>query len=243
MCTSSSCTRKTPTTTLAQLWIDFLVLTTWVHTGHRHGFRFFLIFFDFCTRDTLLQKTDKIHNTGSKSGSYHYKDFFFESVLFLSPHRYEILLKPKFFWKWCFFDQHQEPLKSVQPFERILRALFISQCPYKFSFFLDLRNASNRFRLFSRDFRLYGFFFPGSTCFLSLASPRNLPSWVKYSGKFERFGKEFRWTKFRAVERVTCPDCHISLFFSTTRVDASRVDVSNIKNGELNSCELGVFRF
>ena len=32
----------------------------------------FFEFFYFCTRDTLLQKTDKIHDTGSKSGSYHY---------------------------------------------------------------------------------------------------------------------------------------------------------------------------
>jgi hypothetical protein len=32
---------------------------------------FFLNFFDFSTRDTILQKTDKIHDTGSKSGSYH----------------------------------------------------------------------------------------------------------------------------------------------------------------------------
>jgi len=55
----------------------------------------------------------------------------------------------------------------------------------------------NRFRLFSRDFRLFRFFFPGS------ASPRNLPSWVKYHGKFENFAKEFRRTKFIAVERVS----------------------------------------
>ena len=57
-----------------------------------------------------------------------------------------------------------------------LASLFISQCPYKFSSFLDLRNAFNRFRLFSRDFRLFLFFFHGSACFSSLASPRNLPS-------------------------------------------------------------------
>jgi len=38
----------------------------------------------------------------------------------------------KFFWKWSFFDQNQPPLKSVEPFERILRALFISQCLTKF---------------------------------------------------------------------------------------------------------------
>jgi len=111
--------------------------------------------------------------------------------------------RPKFFWKWSFFDQNQQLLQSVEPFERILRALFISQCPYKISSFLDRRNASHRFRLFSRDFRLFLFFFPGSACFSSLASPRNLPSWVKYYEKLESFGKEFRWTKFIAVERVT----------------------------------------
>jgi len=109
--------------------------------------------------------------------------------------------RPKIFWKWNFFDQNQQPFKGVEPFERILRALFISQCPYNFSSFLDLRNASNKFRLFSRDFRLFGFFFPGFACFSSLASPRNLPSWVKYYGKFESFGKEFRWIKFIAVVR------------------------------------------
>ena len=111
--------------------------------------------------------------------------------------------RPKFFWKWSFFDQNQQPLKSVEPFERNLRGLFISQCPYKFSSFLDLRNASSRFRLFSRDFQLFRFFFPGSACFSTLASPRNLPSWVKYYGKFESFGNEFRRTKFIAVERIT----------------------------------------
>ena len=35
----------------------------------------------------------------------------------------------------------------------------ITQCTYKFSSFLDLRNASDRFQLFSRDFGLFGFFF------------------------------------------------------------------------------------
>ena len=35
--------------------------------------------------------------------------------------------------------------------------------------FLDLRNASNRFRLFSRDIREFRFFFPGSACFSKLA--------------------------------------------------------------------------
>jgi len=110
---------------------------------------------------------------------------------------------PKFFWKRSFFDQNQQPLKSVEPFERILRASFISQCPYKFFSFLNRRNASNRFRMYLRDFRMFPFFFPGSACFSSLASPRNLPSWVKHYEKLESFGKEFRWTKFIAVERVS----------------------------------------
>jgi len=100
------------------------------------------------------------------------------------------------------FRPKQQPLQSVEPFERILRALFISQCPYKFSSFLDLKNVFNRFRLFSRDFRLFRFFLPWSACFSSLASPRNLPSWVKYYGKFASFGKECRFTEFIAVKRV-----------------------------------------
>jgi len=110
--------------------------------------------------------------------------------------------RPKFFWKWSFFDQKQQLLNNVEPFERILRALLIAQCPYKFSSFLDLRNASNRFRLFARDFRLFRFFFSRSACFSKVAPPENLQSWVKYHGKSESFGKEFRWTKFNAVERV-----------------------------------------
>ena len=101
-----------------------------------------------------------------------------------------------------FSTKTSNPLKGVEPFESILRALFRSQCPYKFFSFLDLRTAFNRFRLFSRDFWLFRFIFPGSACFSSLASARNLPSWVKYHGKFESFGKEFRWTKFIVVERV-----------------------------------------
>ena len=60
--------------------------------------------------------------------------------------------------------------KSVEPCERILRALFISQWPYKFSSFLIRRNVFNRFRLFSRDFRLFPFFFPGPVLF-AIAPP------------------------------------------------------------------------
>ena len=48
-----------------------------------------------------------------------------------------VKIRPKFL-NMKLFDQNQQPLKSVKPFERILRALFISQCPYKFSSFLDL---------------------------------------------------------------------------------------------------------
>ena len=103
---------------------------------------------------------------------------------------------PRFFWKWSFFDQKQQPLNNVEPFERILRALLIAQCPYKFSSFLDLRNGSSRFRLFARDLRLFRFLFSRSACFLKVAPPENLQSWVKYHGKSESFGKEFRWTKF-----------------------------------------------
>ena len=77
----------------------------------------------------------------------------------------------KFFRKWSFFEQNQQPLYSVEPFERIFRALLISQCPYKFSSFLDLRNASKRFRLFSRDFWLFRFFFPWSARFSKLSPP------------------------------------------------------------------------
>jgi len=68
--------------------------------------------------------------------------------------------------------------------------------PVQISSFLDLRNVFNMFRLFSRDFRLFLFFFPGSACFSSVASPRNMPSWVKYCGKFESFWKRI------SVERV-----------------------------------------
>ena len=92
-----------------------------------------------------------------------------------------------------------QPLNSVELFERILWALFIQ---YKFSSFLDLRNTLNRFRQFSCDFWGFRFFFSGSACFSKLAPTRNLPSWVKYYGKFESFGTEFRRTKFIAVETV-----------------------------------------
>jgi len=112
----------------------------------------------------------------------------------------------KFFRKWSFFDQNQQPLNSVEPFERIFRALDMAQSPYKFSSFLDFRNSSCSdclFRLFARDFQQFRFFFSGSACFSKLAPPGNLQSWVKYYGKFESFGKEFRWTQFIAVERVT----------------------------------------
>jgi len=73
--------------------------------------------------------------------------------------KFRLKFRPKFFWKRSFFDQNQQPLKSIEPFERILRALFMSQCPYKFFSFLDLRNAFNRFRVFSRDTDCFNSFF------------------------------------------------------------------------------------
>ena len=71
VCTSSSCSRKMLRTTLSQVQIEILVLTKKIHTGHRQGFR---CLNEFCTRNTLLQTKDKIHETGAKSGSYHYCD-------------------------------------------------------------------------------------------------------------------------------------------------------------------------
>ena len=80
----------------------------------------------------------------------------------------------KFFRKRSFFDQNQQPLNNVKPFERILRALFIAKCPYKFSSFLDLRNGYNRFRLFARDFRLFRFFFFGICMLFESGPPRKI---------------------------------------------------------------------
>jgi len=108
--------------------------------------------------------------------------------------------RKKFFWKWSFFDQKQQLLNNVEPFERILRALLIAQCPYKFSYFFDLRNGSSRFWLFARDFWLFRSFFSRSACFSKVAPPENWQSWVKYYEESERFRKEFWWTK--SVERV-----------------------------------------
>jgi len=42
-------------------------------------------------------------------------------------HRIKILIEN--LSKRSFFDQNQQPLNNVEPFERILRALFIAQCP------------------------------------------------------------------------------------------------------------------
>jgi len=64
-----------------------------------------------------------------------YSDDHFESHEFLAKHVFKsnqwtlstaMKFRPKFFWKWSFFDPNQQPLKSVEPFERNLRALFIS---------------------------------------------------------------------------------------------------------------------
>jgi len=91
---------------------------------------------------------------------------------------------------------------QCRAFKRILWALLTSQCPYKLSSFFDLKIAANRFWLVSRNFRRFRLFCPGSACFSTLPHPQNLSSWVKYYGKLESFGKEFRWTEFIAVERV-----------------------------------------
>ena len=61
----------------------------------------------------------------------------------------EILLKMKL------FRPETATINNVEPFEKVLRALLIAQCPYKFSSFLDLRNGSSRFRLLAHDFRLF----------------------------------------------------------------------------------------
>jgi len=111
----------------------------------------------------------------------------------------------KFFAKRSLFGQNQQPLHNVEPFERILRVLFIAQCPYKFSSFLDLKNGSSRFRMFARDVRRFRFLFMGSACLSKVATPGNLQSWVKYDRNFESFGKQFWWAQFNAVERVTSP--------------------------------------
>ena len=57
MCTSLSFARKTPSMTLTQLLIEFLVLTTWVHTRHQHGFRFFLFWYQGHTFTENRQNT------------------------------------------------------------------------------------------------------------------------------------------------------------------------------------------
>ena len=79
--------------------------------------------------------------------------------------------------------------------------------PVQISSFLDLRNGSSRFRLFARDFQLFRFFFSRSACFSKVIPSENLQKWVKYHGKSESFGKEFLWTKFKAVERVIGSNC------------------------------------
>jgi len=94
----------------------------------------------------------------------------------------------KFFRKWSFFDQFQQPRNRVKPFERILRTLFISQCPYKFSSFLDLRNAFHRLRLFSRDFRLFRFFLRDLHAFWNWTPPK-FAKLSKILWKIQKFWK------------------------------------------------------
>ena len=106
--------------------------------------------------------------------------------------------RPKFFWKQSFFDQKQQLLNNVEPFERILRALLIAQCPYKFSSFLDHRTGSSRFRLFARDFRLFGFFFRDLHAFRNWPSP-----------EFEKLSKKISWRiwkvwKKNSVDQIHC---------------------------------------
>jgi len=114
----------------------------------------------------------------------------------------------KFFWKRSFFDQTQQPLNNVEPFERLLWALLMDNARTNSLLFSILEKVladSDCFFLsfFARDFRRVRFFFSGSACFSKVAPPGNLQSWAKYWGKFESSGKEFRWTKFNAEERVT----------------------------------------
>jgi len=106
--------------------------------------------------------------------------------------------RPKFFWKWSFFDQKQQLLKNVEPFERILRALLIAQRPFKFSSFLDLRNGSSRFRLFARDFRLFRFFFSRSACFSKVGPPPNFAKLSKMLWKIWKFWKRI------SVDQIQC---------------------------------------
>jgi len=75
-----------------------------LHTGHRHGFRFFLNFFDICTGDTLLQKTVNIHDTGSKSGSYHHKKPY---ITVSYPHRFTFEKFPPPKWHFRPFEMCQ----------------------------------------------------------------------------------------------------------------------------------------
>jgi len=113
----------------------------------------------------------------------------------------------KFLRKWSFWDQNQQPLTSVEPFERILRAFITSQCPYKFSFFLDFRNAFNRFQLFSRDFRRLQFIFLRYDCFSKWPHPpkcsklstilwKNWNFWKRISANQIHSGGEVGWYLF-----------------------------------------------
>ena len=81
----------------------------------------------------------------------------------------------KFLLKRSFFDQNQQLLNNVEPFERILRAFFMAQCPYKLSSFLA-QNGSSRFRLFACDFRRFRFFFFGICMLFESGPPENLQS-------------------------------------------------------------------
>ena len=104
----------------------------------------------------------------------------------------------KFFRKRSFCDQNQLPLNNVEPFDTNLRALFIAQCPYRFSSFLDLRNASTRLRLHARDFWRFQFFFSLSACFLQVPPP---PKFAKLSKIWWEI-----WTFWKgiSVDQIQC---------------------------------------
>jgi len=66
-----------------------------------------------------------------------------------------MIFASKFFRKWSFFDQNQQPLNSVEPFERILRALFYHNActnSLRFSIFKMLRTSSECFDVISDGF-------------------------------------------------------------------------------------------
>jgi len=105
--------------------------------------------------------------------------------------------------KWSFFHKNQQFLNSVDPFWKNSSWIVQSTISLLFSI-LEIVLASSDC-----------FFFSGSACFLKLAPPGNLQSWVQYYGKFESLRK-FWWTKFIAVDRV-----RVSFFYIFIRLPHS----------------------